>query len=309
MAPCLKPSTPIADNGLKVRSKPCAMSAAHHPAPPFQPLEHPLRDLDAWVSYYRGADIPIFADTADALEAMRANEDDVDANLIGEMVARDPLMTLKIMAYVSTHRPERLITDIETVTGAVVLLGISPFFATFGPQLTVEDRLADRPEAQQGLNQVLRRAHRAAQFALAFAIHRMDHDAAIIHQAALLHDFAEMLMWCHAPALAQQVSQAQHDDPTLRSAAAQLDVYHVRLIELQQALMRAWRLPELVIRINDDLHADHPSVRNVVLAIRLARHTSEGWDNPAVPDDVAEIAELLTMSPEATLPYLQGLEI
>jgi HD-like signal output (HDOD) protein len=285
------------------------MSAAHHPAPPFQPLERPLHDLGAWVSYYRGVDIPVFAETADALEAMRANEDDVDANLIGEMVARDPLMTLKIMAYVSTHRPERLITDIETVTGAIVLLGISPFFATFGPQPTVEDRLADQPDAMAGLNKVLRRAHRASQYALAFAIHRMDHDAAVIHQAALLHDFADMLMWCHAPALALKLRDAQAADPTLRSAAAEHDIYKVRLIELQQSLMRAWRLPELVIRINDDLHADHPSVRNVVLAIRLARHTSSGWENPAIPDDVNEIAELLNMSPAATLPYLQGLEI
>lgn len=279
------------------------------PATPFQPLEHPLRDLAAWVAYFRGADIPILADTADALEAMRANEDDVDANLIGEMVAHDPLMTLKVMAYLSTHRPPRLITDVETVTSAVVLMGISPFFAAFGPQATVEERLADQPEALDGLRRVLRRAHRASNYALAFAIHRMDHDAAVIHQAALLHDFADMLMWCHAPRLALAAQTAQHDDPTLRSHTVQHDLYNVRLLELQQALMRAWSLPDLLIRISDDLHADHPSVRNVVLAIRLARHTAEGWDNPAIPDDVTEIAELLTMSPEATLPYLQEMEL
>ncbi len=282
------------------------MSNAHLPAPTFQPLEQPLRDLTAWTHYYRGVDIPILANTADALEAMRANEDDVDANLIGEMVADDPLMTLKVLAYSSTHRPPRLVTDVETVTSAIVLMGISPFFAAFGPQPTVEDRLAGHPEALVGLNEVLRRAHRASNFALAFAVHRMDHDAAVIHAAALLHDFADMLMWCHAPALSLRIREAQLADPALRSSTAQQAVLNIQLLDLQQSLMKTWALPELLIRISDDEHITHPSVRNVMLAIRLARHTAQGWDNAAIPDDVTEIAEMLNMSPVATLPFLQA---
>ncbi len=284
------------------------MSHAHHPAPPFQPLTQPLQDLQAWTDYFRGVDIPVLGNTADALEAMRSNEDDVDANLIGEMVADDPLMTLKVMAYSSTHRPPRLVTDVETVTAAVVLMGISPFFAAFGLQPTVEDRLADHPEAMAGLKRVLRRAHRAAHFALAFAIHRQDHDAAVIHEAALLHDFTDMLVWTHAPALALQMYQAQQANSALRSQAAQQQALNIRLCDLQQSLMKAWALPELLVRISDDAHADHPRVRNVVLAIRLARHTADGWENPAVPDDVQDLATLLNMSPEATVLYLRDLD-
>jgi HD-like signal output (HDOD) protein len=82
------------------------------------------------------------------------------------------------------------------------MLGITPFFRDFGPQPTVEARLADQPEALAGLHKVLRRSHRAARFALGFAVHRGDRDAAQIHQAALLHDVAEMLLWAHAPTLA-----------------------------------------------------------------------------------------------------------
>jgi HD-like signal output (HDOD) protein len=277
-------------------------------APAFQPLTQPLRDLAAWTAYFQKSDIPILANTADALEAMRANEDAVDANLIGEMVADDPLMTLKVLAYSSTHRPSRLVTDIETVTAAVLVMGISPFFGTFGVQATVEDRLANEGEALRGLGEVLRRAHRASHFALAFAVHRMDHDAAVIHEAALLHDFAEMLMWCHAPTLALGMRAAQKADPSLRSSVAQQSALNVKLDDLQQALMRAWALPELLIRISDDAHADHPSVRNVVLAIRLARHTADGWDNAAIPDDVKDIAQLLNLSLEATLHFVQELD-
>lgn len=271
-------------------------------------ITQPLRDLDAWVAHFRDAEIPVLGSTADALEAMRANEDDVDANLIGEMVADDPLMTLKVLAYSSMHRPPRLVTDVETVTAAVVMMGISPFFANFGEQPAIEDRLANEPEALEGLGEVLRRAHRAAQFALSFAVHRMDHDAAVIYEATLLHDFAEMLLWCHAPTLALRIRSAQKADPTLRSHVIQQQVLNVQLFELQQALMRAWALPELLIQITDDRHARHPSVQNVMLAVRLARHSSDSWDNAALPDDIVALSHLLNMSEAATLQFVRDIE-
>ena len=271
-------------------------------------ITQPLRDLDAWVRHFRDAEIPVLGSTADALEAMRANEDDVDANLIGEMVADDPLMTLKVLAYASTHRPPRLITDVETVTAAVVMMGISPFFGNFGLQPAIEDWLGDQPEALEGVGEVLRRAHRAAQFALSFAVHRMDHDAAVIYEATLLHDFAEMLLWCHAPTLALQIRTAQKADPTLRSHTVQQQVLNIQLFDLQQALMRAWALPELLIQITDDRHARHPSVQNVMLAVRLARHSAESWDNPAIPDDISALSQLLNLSEPATLQFVRDIE-
>ena len=66
-------------------------------------------------------------------------------------------------------------------------------------------------------------------------------------------------------------------------------------------------MPELLIRISDDRHARHPSVRSVALAVRLARHTAQGWDNAAIPDDVKEIAALLNLSEAATWPLLEGI--
>jgi HD-like signal output (HDOD) protein len=155
---------------------------------------------------------------------------------------------------------------------------------------------------------VMRRAHRAAHFALAFAIHRMDHDAAVIYEAALLHDFAEMLLWCNAPSLALQVRAAQQADPTLRSRAAQISLLNVNLADLQQALMKAWALPELLIRITDDRHVEHPSVQSVVLAIRLARHTAIDWDNAAIPDDISDLAKLLNLSLAATMKFVRELD-
>ncbi len=275
---------------------------------PAFPLNAPLRDLAAWTQAFAAAPIPVLDSTAEALEAMRLNEDEIDASMLGEMIADDPLMTLKLLVHAAANRPARVVTEPETVTAALVLMGISPFFAGFGAQPTVEDRLGAFPDALNGLRDVVRRAHRAANFALGFAVHRMDPDAAMLHQAALLHDFAEMLLWCHAPALALRIRHAQQTDTALRSSVAQRAVLNVELPDLQHALMQRWRLPELLVRITDDRQAAHTEVQNVLLGVRVARHTAEGWDNAAIPDDVRDVAQLLHLSEPAALKLLEELD-
>jgi HD-like signal output (HDOD) protein len=263
-------------------------------------LTQALPDLNAWTRRFSEAEIPVLPGTAQEIEALRQindASDSVDAHQLAQSIAGDPLMTLKVLSHVAKHRPSRLVTDAETVTAAIVLMGIGPFFRAFDRLKTIDEHLQDQPVALRGLQRVLKRAYRAANFALGFAVHRMDNDAAIIQEAALLHDFAEMLLWCHAPSLAVEIARRQHADPTLRSAAVQRSVLNVELGELEQALMRVWRLPELLIHITDDRHATHPQVRTVMLAIRLARHTQHGWDNAALPDDFADIAELLNVAP------------
>jgi HD-like signal output (HDOD) protein len=277
--------------------------------PPFLRLTQPLADLNSWVACFRDAEIPVMAETAQALEAMRENEDDVDANLIGEMISGDPMMTLKVMAFAAKNRPARLLTEPETVTSTLVMMGISPFFRFFGAQPVLDDVLGDRPEALAGLNEVLRRANRAANFALSFAVHRLDPDASVIHQAALLHDFAELLLWCHAPDLALSIRDAQRSDPSLRSKLVQQRLLHVELSDLQHALMKDWHLPELLVHITDDKQAQHLNVQCVILGVRLARHTALGWDNAALPDDVSDVARLLNLSNVAALNLLRGLDV
>lgn len=275
---------------------------------PQSPASRLPRDVEGWVSAWRYAEIPVLAQTSNAIEELREHEDAVNAKLLAETISSDPLMCLKLLAHVSTHRSSRRITDAETATAALVMLGIGPFFRVFGRQPTVEDRLVGQTQALQGVQAVLRRAQRAAAFALGFAVHRMDHDAEVIHEAGLLHDFAEMLLWCHTPHLALEISEAQRVDPNLRSATAQRSTLGVELADVQQGLMKAWRLPELLVRISDDHHAATAQVRNVQLAIRIARHTAMGWDNAALPDDLRDIAALLNLGQEPALKLLRELD-
>ena len=256
-------------------------------------LTEPLKDLTAWVRYFASAEVPVRADTAAALEALRPVDEDLSEHLspaqLAEVLAGDPLMVVKLMAHVAARKRQRDENAMpETVTTMLVMAGVAPFFRHFGPQPTVEGWLQDQPEALQALQALYRRSERAGRFALAIAVHRADPDAPVIQQSACLQDFAAMLMWCHAPALMLRIHVAQQADATLRSAHIQRQVLNVDLEQLRQALLAHWHVP--------DWH-----VQTVQVAARLARHTEQGWDNAALPDDIQDIAQLVHANPRVAL--------
>jgi HD-like signal output (HDOD) protein len=280
--------------------------------PPATPcLMAPLRDLAAWVRYFNQTEIPVLLATAAGIARLREREDDVEPSELAAIIQRDPLMTIKFMAYVASLRGKRDddTTETETVISGLIMTGVGPFFRHFGPQPTVQHRLQDQPKALELLMELLHRAQRGAQFAMAFAVHRGDTDVEVIYQAAYLHDFAEMLMLCHAPTLALEIHAHQQANPTLRSASMQRLTYNIELDDLRQALMTLWQLPSLLVRISDGKHADHPAVLNVMLAVRVARHTMHGWDNAALPDDIEDIAKLLNAAPRVVLPFLHKVDL
>jgi HD-like signal output (HDOD) protein len=270
-------------------------------------IEQPFSDLDAWVAFYGQAQIPVLRYTVQELERLRENAENVNGRIIAGVILHDPLMTLRVLQYIEDHRRKRQTTDITTIERALMMIGIEPFFREFQELPLVEEQLKDHPKALLGLLKVINRARKASQWAREWAIARHDLDVDEITVATLLHDVAEILMWCFAPNLALGVRDRQIADRTLRSSTAQAEVYQVRLLDLQTQLSRLWHLPELLLTLIDHTKADNPRVRNVVLAIDLARHSANGWDDAALPDDFKAIEELLHISHD-TLLHRLGIE-
>ena len=264
--------------------------------------------LRTWSDYFAGAPIPVLAETVAALATLLPTQEEVTASQLAPLVLADPLMTVKLLAHVAQRRSARALTGSETVPQAILMMGVQPFFSAFASQPVVEAELADWPAALAGIRRVLARSHRAALFALAFAVHRKDPDAEIIHEAALMHDFAEALLWCHAPVLALEVERLRQADPTLNATRAQRLALNIELCDLEQALLRAWRLPDLLVRITDDRSSADPQARTVVLALRIARHSAVGWDNQALSQDLRAAADLLGLSSEAVREKVMRLE-
>lgn len=76
-------------------------------------------------------------------------------------------------------------------------------------------------------------------------------------------------------------------------------------IELQRQLAIDWKLPELLLDLMDPDQAGLPQVRNVTLAVSLARHSANGWHDAALPDDFHGIAEFLHMEPHKVMSLVK----
>lgn len=272
-------------------------------------LDHPLQDTEAWVVLFSGSSLPILRHTKRRLDEMRQDLDGVDARELARIILLDPIMAVRVLAYIQPLRGRALQNDITTIAGAIMMSGIEPFFNRFSDLPTIEGMLkGEDPHALLGVLQVIRRAQRAADYAQDWAKWRHDLNVEEVRIAALLHDLAEILVWCFAPKLGLKIRALQIAHPTMRSAHAQLQVLGLTLQELQVALCGVWHLPELLRNLIDDDNAEQPRVRNVNLAVRLARHSANGWDDPALPDDYKDIGDLLHLEPDAVKQRL-GLEV
>lgn len=266
--------------------------------------EQPLPDIEAWLAVFAQSPLPVLRHSRSEIDRLREEQENTNGRILAGIILHDPLLSLRVLAYIEAHRRRRQTTDITTMDRAIMMIGMEPFFRDFDQLPVVEDRLRDHPQALLGLLKAIGRARRAAHWARDWAIARRDMDVDEITLATLLHDLAEMMMWLYAPQLALRVRDGQRAEPTRRSAVIQEEIFGLPLYKLKLALAEAWHLPELVVQLLDHRQAENPRVRNVKLAVDLARHSANGWTDPALPDDFRGLRDLLHVNQEALLRHL-----
>ncbi|MBU3693785.1 MAG: HDOD domain-containing protein [Rhodocyclaceae bacterium] len=270
----------------------------------------PTRQLDNWVARLERVEIPVLRRTAEALALMRQDLERVSVREAAAVVRNDPLMTCRLLVYVAKVRRGGLAThDIETTEQALLMIGVVRFLETFSRVVTVEKMLEKRQEALVGALRVAGRSRNASRFATDWAVFRNDLHVFEIATAALLHDIAELLAWIYAPDTMLEVDAVCRKFPRRRTADIQTELFGFTFNDLKLALNRQWQAPEYLIELMDDEQAgNHPSHRTVRLAAALARHSQRGWDDPAIPDDLRDIGDLLKLPVVAVAARL-GIEL
>jgi HD-like signal output (HDOD) protein len=302
---CLRPALPAA---AAAGGNPVAVTARGRRQGANAMIEA-MMGLDRWLEFLGAAEIPVLKQTARELAALREDAASLDTRSIAQVIKRDPMMTVKLLNRFQRLRSRSGSGEIVQVEQALMMLGMNPFFEQIPARPIVEDLLRGNIDALAGLLRVVRRSRRAAAFATEWAAQRVDLHYEHIRIAALLHDLAELLMWCFAPDRMLDVRRRQLQDSTLRSRAAQEAVFGVALADLQAGLARMWVLPELLLKLMDDACNNEPRVRNVMLAVDLARHSADGWTDAALPDDYARIADLLRVRPEEVKAMVGALDV
>jgi HD-like signal output (HDOD) protein len=259
------------------------------------PVDLAARDLNAWVTFLRAAEIPVLKQTAREIGRLQENEDNLSARAITNVVLNDPMMVFKVLSYAQKHRSRSQLQDLAQVEQAIMMMGTGVFFRNIPPVPLVEDALKANLTGLMQLLKLIKRAHRAASFAVDWAAHLNDLHAEEVLIAALLHDLSEMLMWCYVPDKMNLIHTMQVADKALRSKAVQQEVLGFVLHDLQAQLVEVFQLPPLLGKLMQDGASDEQRVRNVTLAVNLARHSANGWGDAALPDDYRDIAELLRL--------------
>ena len=263
-----------------------------------------VKGLEYWVAILSHADLPVLKQTARELTALREDDKRLTANSVAEVIARDPIMTVKLLRYLQKHKHKIQTAEIVQIEQALLMLGLGTFFNKIAPEPLAENMLKSHLIALPRMLRVVHRSHRASEYAKDWAVRLRDLHYEEVRIAALLHDIAEILMWCFAPDLMSEIREIRHKDRTLRSRDVQERVLGFNLIELQKELVVQWCLPQLLFTLMNDYGSENPRVRNVVLAANLARHSARGWDDAALPDDYKEIGELLRMKPEDVMEMI-----
>jgi len=252
-----------------------------------------LDNVSSWIERLSKTPIPVLKHTARELARLKEDESKLSARAITSIVLNDPFMVLKVISYAQKHQGKNQLQDLIQVEQAILMMGTDAFYRNLPASPLVEDQLKSDIPALTHLLRLIKRAHRAAYYASDWAAMHKDFHSEEVRIAALLHDLAEMLMWCFAPDKMNTIFAKQQADATLRSKALQEEILGFKLIDLQKELVEVFQLPPLLSKLMEDEGAHEHRAKNVTLAVNLARHSANGWDNAALPDDYKDIAEFL----------------
>jgi len=272
-------------------------------------LEKPLPDLQSWILYFSAQDLPILASSQARIHELNGKLDEIGLRDISNLLLHDPLLSLRLVRYLESHRHSSQITDITTLDKILLMIGLGGFLHTFSLTNSLEKKLADYPDALHGCMRVCERAFLSACIATGIAQQRSDLDPEEIATTALLHNTAEIMLWVVAPNLATQIATQLRTTPGMRSRDAQKQVLGISLHELHLALLQTWHLPQLMRHLLDERFKDEPRVRTVSVATNLARHINNSWQDPGIPDDLKQASSLINLGLDSTYRLIQKIAI
>ncbi len=256
-------------------------------------IDFPFPGTAAWVEHFKEVELPILRLTSTRLAELRDSADVINTRELANIIAHDPLMTLRIFRFMKENRSRSQNAEITTIERSLMMIGTQRFYDSCQDLPIIEHQLKGYPKAMLGLLKVIARSRQASIWARDWALLRQNTRFEEISLAALLHDFVEILMHCFAPNLATTVRERLAAHPGLRTRAVQEEVFGAPPQEIMRELIGLWGLPELLLSLLDPANAETANVRNVNLAVDLARHTATGWQNPALQDDLPAISELV----------------
>ena len=228
------------------------------------------------------------------------DQEDLDTHALASKITLDQALTAKTLRLANSSF-YGMPSKVNTIHQAVAVLGFHSI-RTLVTACAVTSSFPAAPASGLDFPAFWRHAVASAVCARVLAPYcRISPDTAFT--AGLLHDLGTLVLATRFPTQYRLVIEHQRQHDCL-SVTSQRAVFGVTADELQHALIHAWKLPGLLIELLDDTRGAHPRVRTIALATTFTRHVARGWDDPALPDDLAALAALLPLKREQLLERL-----
>lgn len=173
------------------------------------------KKLQSWVKKLSTQSMPVLNNVILEINTMSGSED-ADANRLAEVILKDPNLTSHVLRVANSVHYNYGKTSINTVSRAVVLIGLKGMRAICISLMVLESLLKDKPKER--VLQLIAQGFHAATQARNLICKVDEHEAEEVFIAALLYNLGEMAFWASENVDADNQA-LMSDDPAQRKEA------------------------------------------------------------------------------------------
>ena len=254
------------------------------------------RGLKSWVEKLKSNSLPVLGSVVGELNKITGS-DDSDVNQLAEVVLRDPNLTSHVLKVANSVQYNYTNAKINTVSRAIVHIGLKGVRAICISSLVMESLLKDKPK-ERVLELIAQGFHGAVQ--ARNLLEKMDSESTEeVFIGALLFNLGEMAFWSLED-IDEDNEDLVSDSPKVRRDAME-KILGTSFKAITRELAREWKLGETLEQALYPRSDASDKVKAVVTGERLSRAALYGWESPQLKKVLQEVADYTGMSVEDAL--------
>lgn len=258
------------------------------------------KGLSHWVTKLRSQNNPVLGDVIVELNSITGDEE-ADINQMAEVILRDANLTSHVLRVANSVQYNYGKTRINTVSRAVVLIGLKGMRAICISLLLIDSLLTGKSK-ERVLGLMAQGFHAATQ--ARNIVLKIDSSAAEeVFIAGLLYNLGEMAFWSMQEMDAENEGLVDDDMRIRRQAMA--DLLGTSFKAVTKELARHWKLGETLEQALSPQKDSPAKVKAVITGERLSRAALFGWDSPQVKKVAAEVTDILEIPEEQALTMIK----
>lgn len=249
--------------------------------------------IKQWLQQLEQKALPSFAHTTRKIASL-AQEEESSANDLAKVILQDSTMSSRVLRLVNSAVYNPGGRQIDTVSYAIVVLGLEKVRNMAITVSFLEDLLNGSPLWH--VQQETAIAYQAATHVKRLAEHHGVQDTESLYIAALFKRLGQVMYWCFPDSRGADLKSAC--DGVLSSAEVEKDVLGFTLAELTQALIDKWRLSSLLEQQGRAQGKDNWQKDCLAQAYELTLGVRKGWNSPEARRALDRCAKSMNMTTE-----------